>query len=631
MKRTLIALIAGVFAAGAGAGTAAADLTQPPAGPAPQTVAQLAGSSQDAQASATSTQIKPENTNASVRVLSPGDNGPVSQANSSTAAALAANANTLDQSASQTAGGGNPGGYGQPVQTAGQVAASKQDADAWADSTQVKPKNTNVSVRVLSPGDDGDVTQENTSTALGLALNKNDTDQTATQEASGGSPVQAAEQVAKSEQDADASAESTQIEPKNTNVSVRVLSRGDNGSVSQKNSSKAIGVGANLNDTEQTATQTGGGYGQPKQTAGQVAFSKQDADAWADSKQVKPKNTNVSVRVLSDGDDGDVSQENTSTALGIAANKNDTDQTVTQEQGGRYGDVAVQAAGQIASNDQDAWASADSKQIEPENANLSVGTLGHHDGGAVSQRNSSTALAASLNLNKLTQTAAQSQGGVMGGSPEASKKPEPKEDDLESREPEKDEDSVSQLNKSLAAAISANFNHTTQTATQSSQDGKGDVAVQAAGQVASNKQKADSDADSFQLGARNENGRLSGPDLCKHDFCKPDRKDDHCKHDFCKPDRKDDPCKHDPRDCKPHDWDPGKCKPDRGESYGCKHDPRDEKCKPRYCEPDHGKRDECRPDYGKWDHGKRVDCKPDHKPYPKHWPQDMREGMPDGS
>src|ERR687896_182724 len=360
MKRTVIALIAGVLAAGAGAGTAAADPSQPPAGPAPQTVAQLAGSSQDAQASATSTQIKPENTNVAVRVLSPGDSGSVSQANSSTAAALAANANALDQSASQAGGSSNPCCYSQPTQTAGQVAASKQDADAWADSTQIKPKNTNVSVRVLS--------------------------------------------------------------------------RGDNGSVSQKNSSKAIGNGANLNDTEQTATQTGAGYGQPKQIAGQVAFSKQDADAWADSKQVKPKNTNVSVRVLSDGDDGDVTQENTSTALGIAANKNDTDQTVTQDQGGRYGDVAVQAAGQIASNDQDAWASADSKQIEPENENLSVGTLGHGDGGDVSQRNSSTALAASLNLNKLTQTAAQSQGGVMGGSPEASKKPEPEEDDLESRE-----------------------------------------------------------------------------------------------------------------------------------------------------------------------------------------------------
>jgi hypothetical protein len=607
MKRIVTALIAGVVAAGAGASAALADPDSPVA---PQTVAQLAGNSQHADAAATSTQIRPENTNVSVRVLSPGHTGSVSQANSSTAAALAANANTLDQSASQTAAG-YPGGHSQPTQTAGQVAASNQDADAWADSTQVKPRNTNVSVRVLSPGDDGDVTQENRSTALGLALNRNETDQTATQEAGGGSPVQAAEQVAKSEQDADASAESTQIEPRNTNVSVRVLSHGDNGSVDQRNSSKAIGIGANLNRTEQTATQTGGSYGSPRQIAGQVALSRQDADAWADSKQVKPRNTNASVRVLSPGDDGDVSQENTSTALGIAANKNDTDQTVTQDDGSRYGDVAVQAAGQIASNHQDAWASAESKQIEPENENLSVGTLGHGEEGAVSQRNSSTALAASLNKNDLTQTADQSQGGGMGPRPVATRtEPEAPEDALGLREPEEDADSVSQLNRSSATAISANLNHTTQTATQSG-DGTGDVAVQAAGQVASNKQTADSHAESFQLGARNENGRLSGPDLCVHDFCKPDRRPDPCNCER-------DPCE---RKCEP--W------------------PR----KPEHCKPDFEKRDHCKPDFEKpgygdpWSHDcKRERCDPcehrklcERRSDGRPWPQAGGVVMPDRS
>ena len=577
MKRTAIALIAGALAAGAGAGQALADAPPPPAS-ASQTAAQLAGSSQWADASATSTQIKPENKNVSVRVLSPGSAGDVSQSNTSAAAAIAANANKLAQSASQGSGGGHPGGYGTPVQSAGQVAASKQSADASADSTQVKPKNTNVSVRVLSPGDDGDVTQDNSSAALGVALNKNDTTQAATQDAGSGSPVQTAAQAAKSYQDADASAESKQIEPENVNVSVRVLSHGKNGSVDQKNTSKAIGIGANLNRTEQTATQSGGGYGTPVQDAGQVALSKQDADAHADSIQVKPTNKNVSVRVLSPGDDGDVSQENTSFALGIAANKNHTDQTATQEQDDGRGDVAVQAAGQIASNDQDAWASADSVQIKPENSNLSVRTLdlGHErkakdDGGdEVSQTNSSTALALSLNVNDLVQTADQSRSGkekTLGA---------PTEPELSAREPKdepkdhpKDEDEgVSQLNKSFAAALSANLNHTTQTATQSS-DGKGDVAVQASGQVAGNEQKAGSKADSFQLGARNENGRTSGPDLCKHDFCKPDQSDE-CKHDRCKPDWKPDPCKHDrckPDPCKRHDfWKSDHCKPERCDS-----------------------------------------------------------------
>jgi hypothetical protein len=617
MKRTLVALIAGALAAGAGAGQALADEPPKPASPS-QTVAQLAGNHQSADASATSTQIKPENTNVSVRVLSPGSNGSVSQSNASAAAAVAANANKLAQSATQNAGAGNPDGHATPTQSVGQVAASKQDADAWADSTQIKPKNTNVSVRVLSPGDDGDVTQENSSAALGLALNKNDTTQTATQAAATGSPVQTAAQAAKNEQYADANAESKQIEPKNTNVSVRVLSKGDNGSVEQSNTSKAIGIGANLNRTEQTTTQSADGYGgKAIQDAAQVATSKQDADAWADSVQVKPSNKNVSVRVLSPGDDGDVTQENSSFALGIAANKNNTDQTVTQGQDGLYGDVAVQAAAQIASNDQDAWASADSVQIKPENSNLSVRTLdfdkehgrkdkdGHEpkekDGheGEVSQTNSSKALALSLNLNDLVQTADQSRSGDEETTPDldgyepSSYKPkeEPKDDPKE--EPKKDEEDggVSQLNKSFAAALSANLNSTTQTATQSQGDDKGDLAIQAIGQEAGNKQDADAKADSFQLGASNQNGSLSGLDLCKHhDYCKPEKPD--CKHDFCKPEKPD--CKHDY--CKPE-------KPD------CKHD---------YCKPDDGMR--CDP----WGHRK---CKPDHK---RPWPT-TRQVMPDAS
>jgi hypothetical protein len=580
MKRTVTALIAGVLAAGAAAGQALAEAPPPSASPS-QTVAQLAGNSQSADASATSTQIKPENTNVSVRVLSPGSSGPVSQSNTSAAAAIAANANQLGQTASQNSGGAYPGGYSTPVQSTGQVAESQQSADAWANSTQIKPKNTNVSVRVLSPGDDGEVTQENSSAALGLALNKNDTTQSAAQDAGSGSPVQTAAQAAKNYQDATGTAVSKQIEPENTNVSVRVLSPGRNGSVDQKNSSKAIGIGANLNRTEQTATQSGGGYGTPIQNAAQVAHSAQSACGCASSIQVKPKNTNVSVRALSPGDDGDVSQENTSFALGIAANKNHTDQTVTQEQGHGYGDVAVQAAGQIASNDQDAWASAESVQIKPENSNLSVRTLdlGHEPkdksggGGEVSQTNSSKALAVSLNVNDLVQTADQSRSGDTDVEPyhylpdydkPGYDKPDldkpdydmPGYDKPDHDKPDyKDEDGgVSQLNASLAAALSLNVNKTTQTATQS-QDGKGDVAIQAAGQVAGNEQNADSNADSFQYGARNENGSLGDLDLCKkHDFCMPKKPDD-CRHDrckpepckrldSCKPDRERDPCKH---------------------------------------------------------------------------------------
>ena len=53
---------------------------------------------------------------------------------------------------------------------------NKQYADADAKSVQYKPSNTNISVRVLSPGDDGDVSQENNSYADATAKNDNNTD-----------------------------------------------------------------------------------------------------------------------------------------------------------------------------------------------------------------------------------------------------------------------------------------------------------------------------------------------------------------------------------------------------------------------------------------------------------------------
>ena len=64
-----------------------------------------------------------------------------------------------------------------PASRRGSEALNKQYADADAKSVQVKPSTTNISVRVLSPGDDGDVSQENNSYADATARNDNDTDQ----------------------------------------------------------------------------------------------------------------------------------------------------------------------------------------------------------------------------------------------------------------------------------------------------------------------------------------------------------------------------------------------------------------------------------------------------------------------
>ena len=330
--------------------------------------------------------------------------------------------------------GAGPAMADDPVssQTAGQFAGSVQSAESNANSTQVNPSNTNINVRVLSPGDDGDVSQENNSYAEADATNDNDTDQSVDQSqygGGGGDAFQEAAQEAVNLQKAEADAESKQIKPENKNISVRVLSAGDNGRVSQENNSKAKSKAENDNDLEQDIDQEQGGGGAPMssgpygqyndhgyggtgiQAAGQEAVNKQYADADAKSVQYKPSNTNISVRVLSPGDDGDVSQENNSYADATAKNDNNTDQKIDQKQRsyGKASDL-IQAAGQSAFNFQDADADAESKQIEPENNALSFRLLSWGDGGNLSQSNNSWADAFARNENDLEQDVEQSQG-----------------------------------------------------------------------------------------------------------------------------------------------------------------------------------------------------------------------------
>ncbi len=143
---------------------------------------------------------------------------------------------------------------GTGIQAAGQEAYNKQYADSNAESKQIEPSNTNISVRVLSDGNDGDVEQSNNSSAESKAKNDNDTSQTVDQSQSGagGTGIQEALQKAGSQQAAKSNAESTQVKPSNKNISVRVLSEGDNGSVNQSNNSSAESKAENDNDLDQT-------------------------------------------------------------------------------------------------------------------------------------------------------------------------------------------------------------------------------------------------------------------------------------------------------------------------------------------------------------------------------------------
>ena len=323
-------------------------------GGAAQTAGQAAPSGQMADGNGSAYQSGASNSAGSIRVLSPGNDGAVTQSNSTTAAAIAANANKTSQSTAQSQTGGAPGS--DSTQIAGQEAKNKQDADADAKAVQIAPSNSAGSIRVLSPGNGGDVTQSNSATAGAAALNGNSTDQSIDQSQGGGeSPAssdarkpdypsgygsdytQVAGQAASNDQDADADATAVQMKPSNSAYSIRVLSPGDDGDVSQSNDATAIGIAANGNKTDQSTEQSQGGESPPSharkpdgksgygseytQIAGQAASNKQDADADATAVQLKPSNTASSIRVLSPGDGGDVSQSNSTTAVSAGAER----------------------------------------------------------------------------------------------------------------------------------------------------------------------------------------------------------------------------------------------------------------------------------------------------------------------
>jgi epidermal growth factor receptor substrate 15 len=518
-----------------------------------QAAGQAASSSQTAASDATSTQTKPTNSNIAVRIDSPGNAGAVTQTNSSAAESAAANLNKTDQSANQAqAGGACCAGTSGGTQAVGQKADNTQDATSSATSTQTKPTNSNISVRIDSPGNAGAVTQTNSSSAASLAANANKADQSATQQQAGGAccasgGTQAVGQAAKNDQSATSDATSTQVKPTNQNIPVRIGSPGNDGTVTQTNSSAAASAALNANKLDQTATQTQGGSaccgsGAGTQAIGQKAVSDQDATSDATSTQYKPSNTNAPVRIGSEGSDGTVEQTNVSSAESLAANLNHTSQSATQSQAGGMcckddtkdvkkddtccaGGIGIQGVEQVAKNDQDADSSATSTQSGASNSNTPVRIGSAGGGGTVEQTNASLAASAALNANKLDQTATQTQGGSLGTGVQAigqfAESSQDASSDATSTQimpsntnapvrigSNGNDGSVKQSNISAAESLAANLNHTSQSATQSQAGGAcgcGGTGVQAIGQKADNDQWADSDATSTQSGANNSN------------------------------------------------------------------------------------------------------------------------------
>jgi hypothetical protein len=320
-------------------------------GPVVQQADQYASNDQSAHSTADSTQKGASNSNAPVRIGSPGGGGSVTQVNGSLAASAAGNLNSTDQSADQSAGGS---GGGVTVQALGQKALNGQEANSHATSEQDGASNNNSPVRIKSPGGDGDVTQANLSGAFSVAGNSNDTTQSVSQDAGSGLPVlgplsreggcgscggdgatvQAAGQWASSKQSADSSADSTQKGACNTNSPVRIKSKGDDGDVKQVNASAAKSAAGNDNETTQSADQAAGWGGVNVQALGQKAWNGQGAHSDAASQQYDPSNANAPVRQYSPGGGGSVLQANASLALSAAGNRNSTCQVATQGSGG---------------------------------------------------------------------------------------------------------------------------------------------------------------------------------------------------------------------------------------------------------------------------------------------------------
>ena len=404
MRRIVVGVAALALLVSAGQAAAA------PGDSALELAGQAAASAQGAGAQSGASQSHPSNTNVSVRVLSPGNDGNVTQSNTVSSNATAGNANVTGQSANQTQSGscGCSGG----TQAVGQEADSSQAATALSYAKQAGAGNTNTPVRVLSSGDNGNVSQTNSVDSGATAANLNGTSQSAEQAAAGGSGTQAVGQEADSKQHAAAASAAEQKGAENTNISVRVLSPGNDGDVTQSNTVASKATAANINLTGQGAGQAGGSGG--TQAIGQDADNDQSATALSAAKQDGAKNRNIPVRVLSDGYGGDVTQTNSVDSSASAGNLNATKQYADQDQGGKDKCCAAggtQAIGQDADSKQKAGALSVALQSGASNTNTPVRVGSKGADGDVSQTNSVESKATALNVNLTGQKAKQDQAG----------------------------------------------------------------------------------------------------------------------------------------------------------------------------------------------------------------------------
>jgi hypothetical protein len=159
------------------------EIPAPAAEPIAPADSQVASTDQAASSNASATQEQPVNIVVSVRINSPGDDGPISQTNVVAGVSDAANAASSTQGGSASEGADG---------SADQEASTTQQAGSTATATQQGAQNIIVVVRINSPGDNGSISQSNVDVAVSNAGNAS----TAAQGGSGGTESAATTPVA---------------------------------------------------------------------------------------------------------------------------------------------------------------------------------------------------------------------------------------------------------------------------------------------------------------------------------------------------------------------------------------------------------------------------------------------------
>jgi hypothetical protein len=401
MKRRWITTLAATFAAfAASAGTAIAGTPVPV-----QSTTQSSTTDQAALAASSATQVDPTNQNISVRVLSPGNDGAVSQSNEAESSATAANTASTTQKADQ----GLLTGCGCAATTG--LSSGKID-DVLAGAMQAAGTDAAAPATAAPAPSTGSSTQSNEAESSGTAANTAPTTQAATQSGTGTGGVQSSQQDATTDQTAQAASSATQIAPSNSNISVRVLSPGNDGAVSQSNEASSTADATNSAPTTQSSSQTGTGSG--VQSSTQSADTSQESLALSSAKQVHPENSNVSVRVLSPGNGGSVSQSNEAESSANAQNTAPVTQTAKQtELGSTCGctstSPAVQAIGQSSSVWQDAAAASSATQLGASNVSDPVRIASYGNDGSLTQENEAESSASAKNTAPVNQWGSQQQ------------------------------------------------------------------------------------------------------------------------------------------------------------------------------------------------------------------------------